>query len=95
MDEVGVRELKAGLSEVLRQVANGQTVRVTRNGRHVADIVPAGAPPPIDPRIAHLVERGTIAPAARTGKLERAQPSRTGKSASQVILDERDEEYRK
>lgn len=95
MREIGVRELKAGLSEVLRQVDRGETVRVTRNGKHVADIVPSGARPPIDPRIAELVAQGRIRPAQGISRIAKAEPSNTGKSASQIILDERDEEYRK
>jgi prevent-host-death family protein len=43
MREMGVRELKASLSETLRAVMRGEQVRVTVRGRPVADIVPAGA----------------------------------------------------
>jgi prevent-host-death family protein len=40
MREIGVRELKATLSEVLRHVARGESVRVKVRDRPVADIVP-------------------------------------------------------
>jgi prevent-host-death family protein len=43
MDEIGVRELKATLSGVLRRVSRGEHVRVTVRGVPVADILPAGA----------------------------------------------------
>lgn len=40
MREIGVRKLKASLSEVLRAVQAGESVRVTVHGKPVADIVP-------------------------------------------------------
>jgi prevent-host-death family protein len=40
MSEVGVRELKAHLSQYLRQVQAGATIRVTQHGRTVATIQP-------------------------------------------------------
>lgn len=39
--DVGVRELKAKLSEYLARVERGETVNVTSRGRRVAQIVPA------------------------------------------------------
>lgn len=39
---VGIRELRANLSAILRQVEQGQIVEVTRRGRVVARLVPAG-----------------------------------------------------
>ena len=38
--EVGVRDLKAHLSEHLERVANGEVITVTSRGRRVAQIVP-------------------------------------------------------
>lgn len=38
--EIGVRELKARLSESLERVANGEVITVTSRGRRVAQIVP-------------------------------------------------------
>ena len=45
MMEVGIRELKNGLSRFLKQVQRGETVVVTDRGRPVARIVAAGIPP--------------------------------------------------
>jgi prevent-host-death family protein len=39
--DVGVRDLKAKLSEYLARVEQGETVNVTSRGRRVAQIVPA------------------------------------------------------
>jgi prevent-host-death family protein len=38
--EVGVRDLKARLSEHLERVAAGEVITVTSRGRHIAQIVP-------------------------------------------------------
>lgn len=38
--DVGVRELKARLSEHLERVANGEVITVTSRGRRIAQIVP-------------------------------------------------------
>lgn len=38
--EIGVRDLKARLSEHLERVANGEVITVTSRGRRVAQIVP-------------------------------------------------------
>ncbi|HET7076551.1 MAG TPA: type II toxin-antitoxin system Phd/YefM family antitoxin [Chloroflexia bacterium] len=44
MKSIGVRELKANLSEILREVdENGQVVEVTRHGRVVARLLPPQA----------------------------------------------------
>jgi antitoxin (DNA-binding transcriptional repressor) of toxin-antitoxin stability system len=68
MKTAGVRELKAHLSALLREVASGETLLVTDRGRVVAELRPPGAAErlisPADARYAALVERGTIQPAA-------------------------------
>jgi prevent-host-death family protein len=43
MKNVGIRELKARLSEYLRQVRKGRTLLVTDHGEVVAELRPAGA----------------------------------------------------
>ncbi|MEX2554226.1 MAG: type II toxin-antitoxin system prevent-host-death family antitoxin [Actinomycetota bacterium] len=40
--EVGIRELKNGLSRYLKRVQKGESVVVTQHGRPVARIVPVG-----------------------------------------------------
>jgi prevent-host-death family protein len=42
MNSVGIRELKARLSEYMRQVRQGRTVLVTDHGEVVAELRPAG-----------------------------------------------------
>lgn len=60
MAEVGVRELRNGLSRWLARVRAGEDVTVTERGRPVARIVPASSP-----AYDALVERGLILRAPR------------------------------
>lgn len=91
MREIGVRELKANLSSVLRQVEAGEDVRVTVRGRTVAELVPPGTPR-YSPRMRQLIAEGKVTPASRPMPLPRGTPRRTGRSASSTVLAERDEE---
>lgn len=91
MREIGVRELKASLSDVLHRVDEGEQIRVTRRGRPVADIVPAGARRG-DERVRELVAEGRVAPAARPRPRRSPRPLDTGRSASAVVLAERADE---
>ena len=91
MREIGVRELKATLSSVLHKVEEGEQIKVTLRGRHVADIVPAGSRRS-DDRLRVLVADGRVSPAVRPLPRGRARPLDTGRSASAIVLAERDDE---
>jgi prevent-host-death family protein len=91
MREIGVRELKGSLSSVLHQVDEGEQIRVTVRGRPVADIVPAG------PRrgaslMRELVSEGRVTPAVQPRPGRSPRPLDTGRSASAIVLAERDAE---
>jgi prevent-host-death family protein len=91
MREIGVRELKQSLSETLRAVSRGQQVRVTLRGRAIADIVPAGVADS-DDRVRELIAAGRISAPSRA-RPEQAPPLAKGqRSASDLILAERDAE---
>jgi prevent-host-death family protein len=91
MREIGVRELKASLSEVLRNVGRGETVRVTSRGRPLADIVPTGVSGE-DDRLRQLVDQGrvTLPTRKRPARAPRLVDSTT--PASSRVLAERDME---
>jgi prevent-host-death family protein len=55
---VGIRELKARLSEVIREVKAGATVMITEHGRGVARLVPEGAS--LEERIEGLRRSGEV-----------------------------------
>lgn len=91
MREIGVRELKAALSETLRSAGAGERIRVTVHGRPIADIVPTGAADEVDPLEA-LVREGILVPATRPLPTATPRPLLGTESATAIILAERDAE---
>lgn len=91
MRQIGVRELKRSLSETLRAVRRGEQVRVTVRGRPVADIVPAGAAAGDDP-LRRLVAQGRVVPPARARPRHAPAPAKARRSASSLVLSDRDAE---
>jgi prevent-host-death family protein len=91
MQEIGVRELKATLSAVLRRVSRGDEVRVTLRGRAVADIVPAGVSDR-DDALRGLIAQGRVVPPARPRPLRPPRIARSDRSASALVLAEREAE---
>jgi antitoxin (DNA-binding transcriptional repressor) of toxin-antitoxin stability system len=60
---VGIRELKARLSEHLRRIRSGDTILVTDRGEVVAEINPPGQPridASISPALLDLARRGLV-----------------------------------
>lgn len=82
--EVGVRELRDGLSRYLATVREGHTITVTDHGRPVARLVPAGAPTTLE----RMVAEGKVTPAARS-KGERPAPIRSRAGVSDLIDQQR------
>ncbi len=91
MREIGVRELRRSLSETLRAVGQDEQVRVTLRGRPVANIVPADVAAGND-RFRELVAEGRVVPPARARPTRAPKPARPHRSASAVVLSERDAE---
>lgn len=83
--EVGVRELKAHLSEHLRNAQRGQVILVTDRGRPVARIVPAGLPE----GIVRLIQEGRLTWSGRPFRVPRERPRVRGRPnlADIVIAD--------
>lgn len=83
--------MKAQLNSVLRDVEDGERVRVTSGGRSVAEIGP-----PLPERsevMKKLIAEGRVTPASRPKpKGPPPRPTKTGRSASAIILAEREEE---
>ena len=56
--EIGVRELRAGLSGFVRRAAAGESIVVTQSGRPVAVLGPIGGERDLD--LAELVAHGAV-----------------------------------
>lgn len=81
---VGIRELRDGLSRHLAEVRAGRTLTVTDHGQPVARIVPVGALSALE----RLLEEGRVV-AARTPKRPAPKPLDIGTSVSDLIDDQR------
>lgn len=91
MREIGVRELKTNLSAALDRVEAGEAIKVTRHGRPVAEIVPAGARRS-DDRLRALLADGRIAVPTRSLPSAPPRLAKATRSATEVVLAERDDE---
>lgn len=92
MIEVGVRELRNGLTRYLRLAEKGQPVLVTRGKRPIAmlhkpDRTSASTEEEI---LAALVAEGKLLPAANPGPFEPFKPLKLkGKPLSQSVIEDR------
>jgi prevent-host-death family protein len=82
--DVGVRELRNGLSRYLARVQGGERITVTDRGRPVAFIVSPSSSDPL-PR---LVAEGLVTPAVRP-KSPAPAPVDIGVPLSDIVLAER------
>jgi prevent-host-death family protein len=91
MRELGERELKLSLSETLRSVSRGRRVRVTVRGRPVAEIVPVGVSAEQD-CLRELAAQGRVLPPARALPKRPPPMVKSARSASSLVLSERETE---
>ena len=87
--QIGIRELKATLSECVREVKSGRTIVVTEHGQPVARIIPEAIS--VQERLDALRKAGTIAwsgrrlrPAKPVGKVHR------DRTVAQLIVENRE-----
>lgn len=78
--EVGIRDLRDGLSRYLDAVAGGARIVVTAHGKPVAQITSLEEPP----RLARLMEEGRVTPAARP-KTDPGSPIDLGASVLDLL----------
>jgi prevent-host-death family protein len=90
MREIEVRELASRLSSVLREVEEGERVKIVEDGRPVAELAPSA--PERGRATERAIAEGRATPATRPGPMSPATPRDTGRSASAFILAEREEE---
>ena len=88
---VGVRELKAHLSEFLRQVRDGQTIVITDHGQAVGQIIPAGKP--FEERLRSLQDAGLLVWNGQSlPDIESPVINRSGKLLSDLVVEMREQE---
>ena len=84
--EVGIRELKNGLSRYIDRVESGEEVIVTDRGRPVAKLSPLDAS---DDRLAQLVAAGVVRPPTSRTR-QRPGPRITAKgNVSDLVAEQR------
>ena len=85
---VGVRELKARLSEYLRQVKQGRTIVITERGKPVGRLVPTGQS--LEQRLQAMIDAGL---AEWNGKplppMKPVAKLRGGRSIADLIIEDR------
>lgn len=82
--DIGVRELRDGLSRHLEEVRAGHTITITVHGRPVARVVPVEAPTPLE----RLRAEGRVIP-ARARKRRAPQPVAADGSVSGLVAEQR------
>lgn len=85
--DVGVRELKQHLSEYLRRVADGETIRVTDRGVPVAMITAVAGTDPL----AAGVKEGWIRPPLVEGSVGGHTRARAARRVLDVLAEDRGE----
>jgi antitoxin (DNA-binding transcriptional repressor) of toxin-antitoxin stability system len=93
MKAVGVRELKAQLSQYLREVGAGEIVLVTDRGRVVAELRAPGLPgrqeSPVERRLRALADRMPLTIGTpHDPSIYRVSPVRAAPGTAQAMLDE-------
>ncbi len=87
--QVTARELKLRLGRYLEAVHRGQTLRITRRGKAIAEIRPLAST--ATDALAQLVAQGLATPGS--GRLPSHTPVAAERSASGLVLAERDPEH--
>ena len=92
MRTIGIREVKAELSRVLRDVQRGDTVLVTDRGRMVAELrKPTASQWSVSPQeraLARLAASGHLRLAEPAASPHSRSPLKSRKGLAQLLLDE-------
>jgi prevent-host-death family protein len=88
MSVVGIRDLKAHLSEYLRRVEAGERLTVAHRGRPIATLSPATSPPNIGWVHAMIADGRARWNGGKPSGLKPRLKSR-GKPASRMVLEDR------
>lgn len=91
MRQLGVRELKASLSDALRSVQAGERIRITLRGSPVADLVPPTSPT-AEAEIRQLVAAGRLSESTRPHPDQPPPLVDASVRASSLVLEDREKE---
>ena len=83
--EVGIRELRAGLSRFIKLAQAGEEIVVTDRGRPVARIVPVSGERKLD----RLIREGVVTPAPRPWRGGPPEPVESGGPLSDLVIEGR------
>jgi prevent-host-death family protein len=84
--EVGLRELRADLSRLIKRVRAGEELVVTDHGKPVARLVPMDGERTID----RLIREGLVIPAPNRGRRTHPKPIEGAEPLSDLVIDGRD-----
>ncbi len=83
--DVGIRDLRAGLSRYVARVKEGEEIVVTEHGKPVAKLVPMNG----ESKRERLIREGVLRPARRP-KGDLPEPLRVpGLSLSEIVIEQR------
>ncbi len=85
--DVGIRELKAKLSEYLDRAERGEIIRVTERGKPKAMLMPL----PGKLRIEQGIAEGWITPARSRGPRARFNPVKADRTIAEILAEDRGE----
>ena len=86
---IGIRELKAKLSECVRDVKRGATIVVTEHGRRVARLVPETHS--LDERLETLKDAGSILWSGRPlGRMKPDVRARKRRTVADIVVENRE-----
>jgi prevent-host-death family protein len=83
--EVGIRELRADLSRLVKRVSAGEELVVTDHGKPVARLVPMDGERKLD----RLIREGLVIPAPNRGRRARPKPIEGAGPLSDLVLEDR------
>lgn len=89
MDEVGVRELKSGLSRYLKRVRAGARLTVTERGRPIATLAPVDLPDDLAWAHALVVSGKAQWSGGKPAGAPRPDPAVAGRSVSEAVIEDR------
>lgn len=85
---IGIRELKARLSEYLKRAAAGEHLTVAHRGRPIATLSPAASPPKVA-WVHAMIARGGARWSGGKPRGARPRARSRGKPASRMVLEDR------